>query len=130
MKKAYWIGGVLALAFIGFGVTAFKSTLTRYVSFDEARESRSTVQVMGKLVKNSDHYDTGKQELLFSLKDEQGRVMPVTYSGIKPANFKDAISIVAIGKFDGHRLEAHQLLVKCPSKYQGAEIERQYGSRS
>jgi cytochrome c-type biogenesis protein CcmE len=52
--------------------------------------------------------------------------MPVTYRGIKPGNFKDAISIVAIGSYrDGH-VEAEKLLVKCPSKYQGAEVEKSY----
>ena len=41
-----------------------------------------------------------------------------------------AISIVAIGSYrDGH-IEAEKLLVKCPSKYQGAEVEKSYSSTS
>ena len=45
------------------------------------------------------------------------------YKGVKPGNFEDAISIVAIGHFDegAKQFEADKLLVKCPSKYQGAE---------
>ncbi|MGH9361973.1 MAG: cytochrome c maturation protein CcmE, partial [Thermoanaerobaculia bacterium] len=44
----------------------------------------------------------------------------------KPANFEDAISIVAIGRYDqaGGEFAADQLLVKCPSKYQGAEVKK------
>ena len=128
MKKGYWVATVFALAFIGLGVTAFQKTLTPYLSFDEARKARGTVQVMGGLDKTSDRYDTTRQELRFDLLDPDGRRMPVTYRGIKPGNFKDAISIVAIGPYRNGRIEAEKLLVKCPSKYQGAEVEKSYSS--
>ena len=38
------------------------------------------------------------------------------------------ISIVAIGNYDqgAKEFEANKLLVKCPSKYQGAEVEKTY----
>ncbi len=128
MKKGYWIAAILALAFVALGVTAFQKTLTPYLTFDEARKSRSVVQVMGALDKTSDRYDTSSQELSFNLLDEHGRSMPVAYRGIKPGNFKDAISIVAIGRYQNGRIEAEKLLVKCPSKYQGAEVEKSYSS--
>ena len=128
MKKGYAIAGILALAFVALGVTAFQKTLTPYLTFDEARKSRGVIQVMGALDKTSDRYDTASQELSFSLVDEHGRSMPVAYHGIKPGNFKDAISIVAIGRYQNGRVEAEKLLVKCPSKYQGAEVEKSYTS--
>jgi cytochrome c-type biogenesis protein CcmE len=130
VKKGYWIAAVLALGFVALGLTAFQKTLTPYVTFDEARKSRGVVQVMGALDKTSDRYDTTHQELSFNLLDEHGRSMPVAYRGIKPGNFKDAISIVAIGRYQGGRIEAEKLLVKCPSKYQGAEVEKSYSSTS
>jgi cytochrome c-type biogenesis protein CcmE len=123
MKKGYWIAGVLALGFVALGLTAFQKTLTPYLTFDEARKSRGVVQVMGALDKSSDRYDTATQELSFALLDEQGHSMPVVYRGIRPGNFRDAISIVAIGRYKNGRVEAEKLLVKCPSKYQGAEVE-------
>jgi cytochrome c-type biogenesis protein CcmE len=83
---------------------------------------------MGALDKTSDRYDTTTQELSFNLLDEHGRSLPVAYRGIKPGNFKDAISIVAIGRYHDGRIEAEKLLVKCPSKYQGAEVEKSYSS--
>ncbi len=126
MKKGYWIAAVLTLAFLGFGLTAFQKTLTPYLTFDEARKSRGVVQVMGGLDKESDRYDTTKETLHFELIDPAGARMPVAYRGTKPANFKDAISIVAIGRFEDGRIEAEKLLVKCPSKYQGAEVEMAY----
>jgi cytochrome c-type biogenesis protein CcmE len=81
---------------------------------------------MGSLDKQSDRYDTAREELSFDLLDAGGGRMPVVYRGIKPANFKDAISIVAIGRFREGRIDAEKLLVKCPSKYQGAEVEKSY----
>ncbi len=129
MKKGYWIAAVLTLAFVGFGLTAFQKTLTPYLSFDEARKSSGVVQVMGGLDKQSDRYDTGREELSFDLVDPAGHRMPVTYRGTRPGNFKDAISIVAIGRFQDGRIEAEKLLVKCPSKYQGAEVEKAYSAQ-
>ena len=129
MKKGYWIAAVLTLAFVGFGVTAFQKTLTPYLSFDEATKSKGVVQVMGALDKQSDRYDTSREELSFQLVDPQGHRMPVQYRGIRPGNFKDAISIVAIGRYREGRIDAEKLLVKCPSKYQGAEVEKAYASK-
>ena len=128
MKKGYWIAAALTLAFMGFGLTAFQKTLTPYLTFDEARKARGVVQVMGGLDKLSDRYDTSTQELSFDLLDDKGRRMPVVYRGIRPGNFRDAISIVAIGRLQEGRIDAEKLLVKCPSKYQGAEVEKSYAS--
>jgi cytochrome c-type biogenesis protein CcmE len=128
MKKGYWVAGILALVFAGLGVTAFQKTLTPYLSFEEARRARGVVQVMGSLDKHSDRYDTNREELSFDLLDTNGHRMNVVYRGIRPGNFRDAISIVAIGRYHEGRIEAEKLLVKCPSKYQGAEVEKAYSS--
>ena len=130
MKKGYIVAAVLAAAFLVLGVTSFRKTLTPYVSFDVAQKTRGSVQVMGSLEKGSERYDAGKQELSFSILDDHGRNLPVVYRGIKPANFRDALSIVAIGRYEAGALHAEKLLVKCPSKYQGQETERQYGAKS
>lgn len=128
MKKGYWIAAGLAVAFVLLGVTSFQKTLTPYLSFEEARHAKGVVQVMGGLDKTSDRYNTTTERLSFDLLDEHGGRMPVVYGGLRPANFKDAISIVAIGRYRGGHIEAEKLLVKCPSKYQGAEVERAYPS--
>ena len=128
MKKGYWVAGGLAAAFVLLGLTSFQKTLTPYLTFDEARNARGVVQVMGGLDKTSDRYDQTTQRLSFELIDDRGGRMPVVYGGTRPANFKDAISIVAIGRYREGRIEAEKLLVKCPSKYQGAEVERAYGA--
>jgi cytochrome c-type biogenesis protein CcmE len=128
MRKGYWLAAALAVGFVLLGVTAFQKTLTPYLTFDEARKARGVVQVLGSLDKESDRYDTRRQELSFQIVDSAGRRMPVVYRGIQPGNFKDAISVVAIGRYRDGRIDAEKLLVKCPSKYQGAEVEKAYSA--
>ena len=131
MKKAYWIGAAVVLAFLALGLTTFTKSMTPYVSFDEARASQRTVQVMGALEKGTSRYDIETKTLHFTLVDEKTRVaLPVAYRDVKPANFEEAVSIVAIGRFQNGAFQAEKLLVKCPSKYQGEEAEKQYGKKA
>jgi cytochrome c-type biogenesis protein CcmE len=129
MKKNhryYLLGAVLLLAFAGFSLSSFKETLTPYVSYTQARESARVVQVAGALQKGSSSYEDARDYLYFTLQDPKTHEsLRVRYKGLKPANFEDAISIVAIGQYDegSKEFEAHKLLVKCPSKYQGAEVK-------
>jgi cytochrome c-type biogenesis protein CcmE len=105
------------------GVSSFKKTMTPYIGFTEARSASGLVQVNGKLADKDYVLKPQEQFLRFNLKDEHGDVMPVEYRGVIPGNFDQAVSVVAIGKFEGDHFEAEQLLVKCPSKYQ-AEAEK------
>ena len=120
-------GVLLLLAFAGFAFASFRTSLTPYVDFAAARDSGGrNVQVAGALEKGSSSYEAARESLFFTLKDpESGETLRVRYQGLKPANFEDAISIVAIGRWDAGSSEfaAGKLLVKCPSKYQGAEVK-------
>jgi cytochrome c-type biogenesis protein CcmE len=128
MKKGrlYLLGALLLLAFAGFSLTSFRDSLTPYVSYPEARAADHMVQVAGALQKGTSAYVETDSALLFTLTDPKTHdKVRVRYHGLRPANFEDAISIVAIGRYDGHAGEfaANKLLVKCPSKYQGAEVK-------
>jgi len=124
-KRLYYLGGaILLLVFAGFSYSTFQSTLTPYVSYREAQEARRPDQVAGGLEKGTSSWDSEGGFLRFTLVDaERHETMRVRYKGTKPANFEDAISIVAIGSWDpqASELAADNLLVKCPSKYQGLE---------
>lgn len=117
----YAVGGVLVVAFLAYGATSFKSNLTPYVSFSEAMKTASRVQVAGALVEDSSNYVDQDEKLHFVIYDEVGVEMAVQYSGVKPANFEEATQIVAVGSWRGDVFDAEQLLVKCPSKYQGVD---------
>lgn len=131
MKKAYWAGALVLVGFLALGLTTFSRSMNPYVSFGEAKASPRTVQVMGALDKGSTRYDTASKTLLFTMVEEKTHEkIAVAYKDVKPGNFEDAISIVAIGKYGEGTFHAEKLLVKCPSKYQGQEVEKQYGKKS
>jgi cytochrome c-type biogenesis protein CcmE len=128
-RRLYLIGGLLLLAFAGFSLASFRNSLTPYVSYQEARAASRMVQVAGALQKGTSSYQQADSALLFTLRDPKSQdTVRVRYHGLRPANFEDAISIVAIGRYDARvkEFDASKLLVKCPSKYQGAEVEKTY----
>jgi cytochrome c-type biogenesis protein CcmE len=119
MKTKYLIGIPIIVIFIVFGAFSFRKTLTPYVSFEEARKSGATVQIIGEVVFPQVEYDTQTFLLTFPITDENGNRMPVQYGGVKPGNFEQADRVVVIGRYKEGVFLADQLLVKCPSKYQG-----------
>ena len=125
MKKSYIVGAVVIVAALVFAMLSFKSTLTSYVSINEAVASGHNVQVAGLLVPRTTSYNTPKNLLIFKIKDGKGSEMVVHYNKSKPANFENADQIVAIGKYDKKQSAfiANELLVKCPSKYEGKVSE-------
>ncbi len=130
-RRTVWtiVGITVIVIFVAFGAGAFKSSLTPYVSFEKARTTVNAVQVAGALVPDSDVFDAEASRLLFTLQDEHGDTLRVSYKGLKPGNFNEATQVVAIGRYNGSELEAEKLLVKCPSKYQGVE-EKEYSASS
>jgi cytochrome c-type biogenesis protein CcmE len=130
-RRVLWtvVGVGAIIGFVAFGAGAFRSNLTPYVSFQQARATSDAVQVAGKLVPGSDSFEEASSRLMFTLVDDKGDKMRVAYKGLKPGNFHEATQVVAIGRFHGGTLEAEKLLVKCPSKYQGVE-EKEYRSSS
>lgn len=108
---------VLALA----GVTmAFLSAASPYVTLAEARTtSGDRLYLAGDMVKGSLRGNVRSQR--FSLKDANGEVVEIVYDGAPPSNLAEATRVVAIGKLDGGAFRARDLLVKCPSKYEGDE---------
>jgi cytochrome c-type biogenesis protein CcmE len=122
MKPKYLIGIVIIVIFVIFGAFSFRKTLTPYVSFEEAKRTGARVQVIGEVVYSGVEYDIDSHHLRFPIVDENGETMKVVYGGKKPANFEQAEQAVVIGKYENGAFNADQLLVKCPSKYQGAAL--------
>lgn len=125
MKAKYIIGGIIIVLFLIWGTSAFLKTTIRYVSIDEARRSEKTVQVMGKIDFDQVAYSAGNSRLEFAIYNPEAKDkvtaerMKVVYYGVVPGNFDQATSVVLKGKSEGDAFVAEQMLVKCPSKYQG-----------
>jgi cytochrome c-type biogenesis protein CcmE len=122
MNLKVLIGIIIILVFVIFGALSFRKSLTPYVSFSEAKRTDATVQIIGKVVQGESLYDTTTYLFHFTLKSAEGEIMNITFDGTKPANFEQATDVVAIGKYREGKFIANQVLVKCPSKYQGSEL--------
>ena len=115
----YLAGGVLLVGFIALGFSSFTSNMTTYVSFEQAKQEHRRVQVAGSLVVPSVREAGGNGTLEFELMDDDGRRLPVSYRGVRPANFNEATKVVVIGQWSGETFRSEQMLIKCPSKYDG-----------
>jgi cytochrome c-type biogenesis protein CcmE len=127
MKPQSWkyvISLLAVIALVWFGVTSFNRSLTPYVSFADARKDGGYVQVNGTLAETRVVTDGSAGTVDFHLRDSKGEVMEVLYRGVKPANFEQATSVVALGSYKDGRFESDKLLVKCPSKYQAEGAAR------
>lgn len=127
MTAKYIIGGVIIIAFVIWGASAFFDTTIQYVSIDKAKQSHKIVQVMGKIDFDKVKYNADDSRLEFTVYDaeaeskDNAETMNVVYYGVVPGNFDQAKSVVLKGKTDGDHFVADQMLVKCPSKYQGED---------
>lgn len=121
MKKSYIIGAVVIALAMTMAMYSFKSTLTAYVTVREAKASKRPVQVAGIAVRGTERYDLKSNNLVFTLREDGGDEMVVEYDGPRPGNFDEVTKVVAIGKYKPNRqvFEARELLVKCPTKYEG-----------
>ena len=112
------IGGAVIALGMAAALASFQKSLTPYVSFAEAREARRVVQVKGAPDHSGARLDPDKKAFCFTMTEASGATMDVIFRGPKPGNFEQAESVVAIGQFQSGVLEADQILVKCPSKYE------------
>jgi cytochrome c-type biogenesis protein CcmE len=121
IKPVYVVGIAVIVLGLLLGATAFQSSLTPYISVVEAKSAKGLVQVSGLVDGGTSSYDAGGN-FVFVLADDKGNKLPILYKHVKPANFDQAVGVVAVGRYRNDVFEADQLLVKCPSKY-----EAQYG---
>lgn len=121
MRKSTLAGVVLIAGFGALGVGAFNKMVSPYLSVPEAQASQGTVQVYGSIDQSRLRYDKEAAAIVFPLTDQQNKTMLVQYHGPRPGNMAQATHCVATGQWKGEHFEASQLLVKCPSKYQGEE---------
>jgi cytochrome c-type biogenesis protein CcmE len=125
VKAKYIIGIIIIVVFAVWGVSAFLQTTVRYVSYAEAMQADRTVQIAGGIDHSSVLYDNDNSRLIFSIYDIQSEdpghidTLQVIYYGSVPGNFDQATSVMIRGKPGSEGFVAEQLMVKCPSKYQG-----------
>jgi cytochrome c-type biogenesis protein CcmE len=119
IKPLHIVGmGIIMLALV-YGLFGFQDGFRSYTTnVAEAQSSGRDVQLAGFLGSMGEYDAQGRWTFL--LEDEQGNSVLVVSDEPRPANFEQAVSIVAIGRYDtaSDAFVAEELLVKCPSKYQ------------
>lgn len=122
MKKIH----IIAIIVIAVGLAVIVSTISTsstYAPFHEAMQHEGkTFHVVGKLNKEREFiYNPEVNANLFGfyLVDNEGTEKKVLYNGTKPQDFERAEQIVVIGKMQHEDFIASQILMKCPSKYNG-----------
>lgn len=124
IKPLHIAGVVVILVAVVYGLLGFQSGFRAYTTrVDEAVSSSRSVQLAGFLGSTGEYDALGR--FTFMIQDEDGQLLKVISDDPRPANFEQAISIVAIGRYDQaeQALVADDLLVKCPSKYQEQQAQ-------
>lgn len=111
---------VVALVAMVAVVWAFMSNANPYVTIAQAKTMQDDqLHLAGEIVPGSVHQSLREHALTFRIKDSEGAVIEVIHRGDQPANIGEAKKVVAIGGIQGDAFVSQQLLVKCPSKYEG-----------
>ena len=118
---------VLLAVSIGLAYDSMTNYINPYLEVAEVAASPS--KYMGKSLQVIGTVEPGSVELTndgslnFVLIDESGNSIKVTYRGIPPNNMEDeGNSVVVLGELGANgEIESEELLVKCPSKYEGEE---------
>jgi len=101
---------------------AFSSYISPYLTVSQVvRNSASylneDIKVLGTVANGSVTYEN--TSMVFNLVDEESTVK-VNYTGSPPQNFQEGTKVVVIGKLiSPGTIEGYNMLVKCPSKYEG-----------
>jgi len=113
----------IILTAIAFGfVWTLVAQVDTYKDFTHAKElpNGKVCTVVGTLDKTGNmvyNPQIDANKFSFYMKDKQGTRMQVVYKGAKPTDFERSQEITIKGKVIEDQFVAHNLLMKCPSKY-------------
>jgi cytochrome c-type biogenesis protein CcmE len=126
MKKTHIIG-LIAIAIAIASLISIAGDASTYTDFAAALQSpNATHQVVGHLSIEKEivyNPEVDANSFTFFMKDEKGKEMKVLCQKEKPAEFERSEQIVLKGQMKGDLFVAHDILLKCPSKYQDEKIQ-------
>jgi cytochrome c-type biogenesis protein CcmE len=131
MKRSH----IIALVLIAVAMAAFVATLADSSTFVDLAQAKAKpgkeFKVKGYLDKSAPvEYEPILNANLttFTLVDDNGEKCVVRLAKAKPYDFERSESIVLTGKVNGSgEFEAHDMLMKCPSKYNEMQAVGQLG---
>jgi cytochrome c-type biogenesis protein CcmE len=127
LKKSHII--ILFLIAISIGLFASRmGNVDSYACFDDAaKEEGKSLQVIGTFPEDKNiAYDpqADANSFSFNMKDRCGAVHKVVCYDDMPMDFERSDEIVLTGSMKEDIFYAEDMLVKCPSKYQETEVEK------
>ncbi len=126
MKKSH-ILGLIAIALAISSLMVIAGDASTYVDFATASsEPQRTHQIVGHLCidKEIDYNpEIDANSFSFWMKDENGTEKKVICQKEKPAEFERSEQIVLTGQMKDEIFIAHEILLKCPSKYQDEKLQ-------
>ena len=125
MKKSSIFGLVIIAIALAVIISTYSSSST-YGSFTDAKQTSTTLQVVGHLNKHKAlYYDATRDANYFSffMSDNKGLECKVIFTGTKPQDFERSEQVVLTGKMVGSEFHASKILMKCPSKYTQDKLE-------
>ena len=124
-KKHIIIIILLALS-AGLAYDSVSNYINPYIPVSDITENKvkysgKSLQIIGEVAPGS-LLRTNDGSISFTLMDDLGSIK-VTYRGVPPQNLEEeGNQVVVLGILqDNGEIESSQLLVKCPSKYEGEE---------
>lgn len=109
------------LVFDGLGSETYFFTVDEAVAAIEKNQSMvgEKMRVKGKVLEGTIVGEDGEIGRSFTI-SEKGRKLRVDYDRAVPDTFKEGAEVVATGTFTSEgKLQADEVLVKCPSRYEG-----------
>jgi cytochrome c-type biogenesis protein CcmE len=129
IKGKYLVASILLLFSAFLAYDSLSNYVNPYLSVTQVVKNLDhyngkSLQVMGVVGFGS--FDRGNNGTIrFSLNDGTETVS-VKYTGALPQNFDEGKDVVIVGSLNGDAtVEATQILVKCPSKYEGENPPQQ-----
>lgn len=127
MKKVHIIAIIIIAVALGVILSTISNSST-YATFSEAKANPdATYHIVGKVNKEIPfdyHPEINANIFGFNLVDNNGTEVKVMYNGAMPQDFERSEQIVVIGKMNKDAFHCKQILMKCPSKYNGNESDR------
>jgi len=121
-KKGAIVSGVLGVAAMVALMGVFVKISRPYVTIAEARQNPGDgLHVAGEVVKDTLVQDLRHNQIRFEMKDADGQLMNVVYTGAPMGGISTATKVVAVGTMKKDAFYCDQMLLKCPSKYEAAK---------
>jgi len=125
MRNKYIFGGLIIVLFLGFMAYLFTQSNIKYENnFEKVKNQDKIVKATGSWVKEKSYQIDSKNRIFsFYMTDTQGHEMRVVFNGAMPNNFESAKSVVVTGEYKDGCFRASNILTKCPSKYEGQNVQ-------